>query len=142
MAVIGDTQGLASELLLRLESLTTRLGEDITVTSGQRRGPVGASAHNSGIAADVRAPSMHSIELADELVREGFTGVGEYYESDGTTPRRFAHGDIRGLPGSENSGAYAPGGSKSNPTGWTGDGDPPAYTFGTRRSGHPCPPLS
>jgi hypothetical protein len=112
---------------------------DVHVTSGRRNGPVNASAHNSGIAADVKAAGMNTIAMADALVEAGFTGVGEYYEADAVTPRAFAHGDIRGLPGSEHSGAYGPGGSKSGPLCWTGDGEPPVYKFGSRRSGHRCP---
>lgn len=138
MAVTGKTDGLKKELLDKLDALSTRLDEDIEVTSGKREGPADKSAHNSGIAADVKTASKNSIEMADELVVDGFAGVGEYYDSDKKTPLKFAHGDIRGLPGSEQSGPYKPGGAKGKPVCWTGDGQPPTYSSG-RRSGNRCP---
>jgi hypothetical protein len=129
---------LVPELITILEKTSVNLGKDVHVTSGKRDGDVSASAHNSGIAADVSVEGMKSVAIADQLVTEGFTGVGEYYEADGQTERSFAHGDIRGLDGSGNSGAYAAGGAKSAPACWTGKGDPPDYSPG-RQSGHDCP---
>lgn len=140
MAVTGQTAGLAPELMNRLIALSARLNEDIHVTSGLRNGPITESAHNSGIAADVKVRSMDTVGMADALVDAGFTGVGEYYAADGQTREAIAHGDIRGLPGSEGAGPYAIGGPKSRPLCWTGVGIPRHYTYGRRRSGHRCPP--
>jgi hypothetical protein len=141
MAVTGKTTGLVTELMAMLETLSKRLRVDIEVYSGLRSGSVDASAHNSGIAVDVKIPGRTSVAVADELVTEGFRGVGEYYKPD-DAEWNTAHGDIRGLPGSEKSGAYAPGGKKSAPACWTGVGDPaagePSTTLG-RRSKHECP---
>jgi hypothetical protein len=140
MAVIGKTGGLVAQLMDKLEALSTRLGLDVEVYSGKRAGSVDASAHNSGIAADVRIPGKLSVAVADELVKEGFSAVGEYYKPD-DTQWTTAHGDIRGLPGSEGSGAYRPGGAKSSKRCWTGVGNPPdePKTTPGRRSKHACP---
>ncbi len=119
MAVTGDTQGVNANVISRLESISTRLGKDVNVHSGKRDGAPDDSAHNTGIGADVTIPGMMSIAIADELVTAGFSGVGEYYRDDaGTEEANTAHGDIRGLSGSENSGAYAPGGLKSSKACW------------------------
>jgi len=136
MPIQGPTDGLVQQLLDRLEALSRRLNKTVVITSGRRTGDVNASAHNSGIAADFYVAGMKSIALADEIVDDGFTGVGEYYKAD-STEERFAHADIRGLPGSESSGAYGPGGSKSAPLCWYRIGD--AYTYGSRKSGRRCP---
>jgi hypothetical protein len=136
MPIQGPTDGLVEQLLKRLETLSRRLEKTIVITSGRRTGDVNASAHNSGIAADFYVAGMKSIALADEIVDEGFTGVGEYYNSD-SVEERFAHADIRGLPGSEGSGAYGPGGSKSAPLCWYRIGE--NYSYGSRRSGRRCP---
>ncbi len=136
MPIQGPVDGLVQQLLDKLESLSRRLNKTVVITSGKRSGDVNASAHNSGIAADFYVAGMNSIALADEIVDEGFTGVGEYYKAD-STEERFAHADIRGLPGSERSGAYGPGGAKSAPLCWYRIGE--AYTYGTRKSGRRCP---
>ena len=137
MSVTGDTAGIVQEVMTKLEALSSRLSKDVHVTSGKRNGPVNDSAHNSGIAADISIAGMRSVAIADELVTQGFSGVGEYYENGGAEDA-FAHGDIRGLPGSENSGVYGAGGSKSAPLCWYRVG-PNNYTFGSRKSGHSCP---
>ena len=136
MPVTGDTQGLHNEVLTRLERISKRLGKDVVVTSGKRPGSPSDSAHNSGIAADARVDGLTSVAFADELVKEGFTGVGEYY-TEGGAEERFAHGDLRGLPAAAAAGPYAPGGSKSKPLCWYRVGT--AYTYGARKSGHSCP---
>ena len=139
MAVTGKTNGLVSEVMDKLEALSKRLGKDVEVTSGKRQGNVDASAHNSGIAADVKVAGLKSIALADELVTQGFSGVGEYYKDDQGTEDTFAHGDLRGQAGSENSGAYAPGGGKSNPACWYRPGPEGTRNEIGRKSGHTCP---
>jgi len=137
MAVTGDTDGLVQQVMDKLEAISSDLGETVHVLSGKRSdGSVDASAHNSGIAADVSIDSLSTAAVADALVDAGFSGVGEYYKADGTTSRNFAHGDIRGLQGSEHSGAYAPGGTKSAKACWTAVGS--QYSKG-RRSGGRCP---
>lgn len=136
MPVTGNIDGLVSRVMEKLERISSRLGKDVFVTSGKRTGPIDDSAHNSGIAADARVDGLNSIEFTNKLVDEGFTGVGEYYDTDGA-PERFAYGDIRGLPGSESSGAYTPGGRKSQPLCWFRLGE--EYTWGRRRSGERCP---
>jgi hypothetical protein len=141
MAVAGDTVGVVSQVITRLERISARIGRDIVVTSGKRSGNVNASAHNSGIAVDCRADGYDTVTMADELVAEGFSAVGEYYKSSGAQ-WNFAHGDIRGLPGSEGSGDYAPGGSKAGKLCWFAEGDNGStwsYTWGKRKSGHSCP---
>jgi hypothetical protein len=137
MAVTGNTQGVNANVISRLESISTRLGKDVYVHSGKRDGAPGDSAHNTGIAVDVMISGMMSIAITDELVTAGFSGVGEYYRDEaGTEETNTAHGDIRGLPGSENSGAYAPGKPKSTKTCWHRLVE--QYVSG-RKSGHSCP---
>jgi len=137
MAVTGNTQGVHADVISRLETISTRLGKDVYVHSGKRPGSIDDSPHNTGIGADVMVSDMNSIAIADELVTAGFSGVGEYYRDDaGTEESNTAHGDIRGLPGSENSGAYAPGGAKSSKRCWHRLKE--QYVPG-RKSGHSCP---
>lgn len=136
MGVVGNTSGLKSGVTSRLEKASQKLGTDIYVLHGKEKRKK-RSAHTYGIAADVSAHPAGTVEITNALVSAGFTGVGEYYDSNGGD-RRFAHGDIRGLPGSEGCGVYAPGESHGRPACWTGTGKPPEYTKG-RRSGSPCP---
>lgn len=139
MAVIGETQGVHANVIQRLEDISQKLGKPVTIikNGGKRHGPVDDSAHNSGIAADITIENMLSVAIADELVDAGFSGVGEYYrDAAGTQQTNTAHGDIRGLPGSENSGAYAPGGAKHSKRCWHRLAG--TYNPG-RKSGHRCP---
>ncbi len=141
MAVIGEREGVVSVVIEMLENISSRLGKDVRITSGKRHGDINSSAHNSGIAVDCKVAGFSTIAMADELVKAGFSAVGEYYRTSGSE-WDFAHGDIRGLRGSENSGEYAPGGTKSRKTCWTGNGDDGRtwdYDWGTRKSGHGCP---
>lgn len=105
----GSANELVPEVTERLERLANRLELDVKLSlpngSGKRNGK-GNSAHDYGIAVDIRIDGMDTVQLADELIIEGFSGIGEYYAMDGTR-RNFAHGDIRGLPGSEKAGKYA-----------------------------------
>lgn len=140
MAVIGQTQNIVPEVISKLNSISNRLGKDVEVSSGRRQGGTDASPHNSGIGADIKIAGMKTVGICDELVAEGFTGVGEYYDTAGNE-FNFAHGDIRGLPGSESSGAYAAGGSKSNKLCWWREGTETSGTmhYGSRKSGRGCP---
>lgn len=137
MSIKGPIEGLTKQVLDRLEAISKKLKKDVIVTpeGGKRSGPVDKSAHNSGIAVDAYVEGMLSVEFADHLVEAGLSGVGEYYKSNGNQ-ERFAHGDIRGLEGSEQSGAYSPTGKKSKPLCWYRLGK--KYTFGKRKSGHSC----
>jgi len=139
MAVIGNTEGLVPEVLAKLSSLSARLNKDVEVTSGKRSGLPSKSAHNSGIAVDIKIEGLTSVAIAAELVKEGFSGIGEYYKSNGSEDS-FAHGDIRGLPGSEQSEAYAPGGAKSAKLCWYRDGPEVStnYHYGSCKSGNNC----
>lgn len=140
MSVIGSTSGLVSQVMAGLEKVSEILGTDVRVTSGKRSGNVDSSPHNSGIGADIAASGFKTVALADALVAAGFSGVGEYYKADGSEDFH-AHGDIRGLPGAESSGAYAAGGAKSAKLCWYREGPEStgSYTYGSRKSGNACP---
>jgi hypothetical protein len=142
MAITGNTAGLVPEVIQKLTSISTKLNKDVHVTSGKRNGSVNASPHNSGIGADISIANMKSVAITDECVEAGFSGVGEYWKSNNEEDLH-AHGDIRGLPGSENSGAYKAGGAKSSPLCWhrIGPESDNNYTYGSRKSGHSCPQL-
>lgn len=140
MAVKGATKGVVPQVLKSLENISRRLGKDVVITTlgGRRKGSINTSPHHSGIAADVYVQGLTTVEMASELVEEGFTGVGEYYKANGHR-ERFAHGDIRGLHGSERSGAYARGGKKGKPLCWYRPGPSGTkYVYGRRKSGGPC----
>lgn len=146
MAVIGKKKGVVKDVIDKLESISKRIGKDVEIHSGKRSGDINKSAHNSGIAVDIKISGMKSIAIADELVLAGFSGVGEYYsKKDYSSETNTAHGDIRGLVGSENSGAYGPGGSKSAKLCWSAIpkndvvDDSWDYTYGSRHSGNSCP---
>ena len=140
MAVTGNTNGLVTELLDKLNQVSINVGKDVFVTSGKRTGDASASSHNTGIGADVKIEGLDTVGVCDELVNVGCSGVGEYYDTD-HNPFEFAHGDIRGQAGSEQSGAYAPGGTKSNKLCWWREGTETSGTmhFGSRLSGNSCP---
>jgi hypothetical protein len=140
MAITGAVAGLKKEVLAKLNTITTRLNKDIFISSGKRDGGVDSSPHHSGIAVDIKIKGMKTIDIADELVVAGFSAVGEYYDKQGNE-FSFAHGDIRGLPGAENSGAYAVGGAKSAAICWWREGTETAgdMHYGSRKSGRGCP---
>ncbi len=127
--VTGPKDQLHPDLIAMLESLSSRLGREVMITQegGKRTGPPSKSAHHSGIAADVAIVFideggdrrfMRSAEVADELIAEGFRGVGEYWK-DEDVQSVFAHGDLRGTPAAVDSGEYASGGEKEGPAVWS-----------------------
>jgi len=108
--VIGNTKGLRPEVIEKLEEISKNTGKPVTVTpegayrkiekvikivKGKKVETETLSAHNYGLAADIKIPGYNTEQIADELRKVGFTGIGCYYDNDGT-PRMFAHGDIRG----------------------------------------------
>jgi hypothetical protein len=96
--VIGNTKGLRPEVIEKLEEISKNTGKPVTVTpegAFRKIKPGETSAHNYGLAADIKIPGYNTEQIADELRKVGFTGIGCYYDNDGT-PRMFAHGDIRG----------------------------------------------
>ena len=139
MSVTGKPEGLVSQVMSKLVNISTRVGKDVYVSSGKRDGDINDSAHNSGIAADIKIDGKNTADIARELVTEGFTGVGEYYNTS-HEPFNFAHGDIRGLPGSEKSGAYAKGERKGAPLCWWREGTETdgVHHFGECKSGLSC----
>jgi hypothetical protein len=96
--VIGNTKGLRPEVIEKLEEISKNTGKPVTVTpegAFRKIKPGETSAHNYGLAVDIKIPGYNTEQIADELRKVGFTGIGCYYDNDGT-PRMFAHGDIRG----------------------------------------------
>ncbi|MCP4117571.1 MAG: hypothetical protein GY737_19675 [Desulfobacteraceae bacterium] len=134
MGVTGEVADVKQEVLNKLKSISERLKKDVKIVSGKRDGDIDKSPHNTGIAADIKISGLKTVALCDELEKEGFTGIGEYYTAN-EEEYEFAHGDIRGLPGAEESGAYAEGGDKSSVVSWWRTGSPTGgvYHFGSRK---------
>lgn len=142
MAITGKTQNIHAEVIKRLQRISDKLGTDIEISSGYREQNGKRSAHHFGIAVDIKIAGLESVAIADELVSAGFKGVGEYWTEDGSSQRRIAHGDLRGLV--DNCGVYGIGGEKSAPIAWTGYGgdgnsEPSRYDYKGRKSGRPGP---
>jgi hypothetical protein len=98
--VIGDTKGVLPEVMEKLKEISKKTGKPVTITPGggfrkKLPGETGESAHYHGLAADIEIPGYKTEQIADIMREFGFTGVGCYYNSDGTQTT-FAHGDIRG----------------------------------------------
>jgi len=94
--VTGKTDGLAQEVIDKLMQVSKNTKKPVEIISGAGKGSrTGTTAHQTGLAADVYIPGLDSEQIADELAKAGFAGIGVYYNNDGT-PTNTAHGDIRG----------------------------------------------
>jgi len=92
--IIGNTDGLRPEVVEKLFEVSSNTGKPVTIVSGYDK-RAGTSAHNYGLAVDVSIPGYNSEQIAAELARAGFRGIGVYHNKDGTLTNT-AHGDIRG----------------------------------------------
>jgi hypothetical protein len=96
--VKGKIDKLPKEVMDKLREISKITRKPVTVTSGVREklpGTKGESAHYYHLAADIEIPGLKTEGIAELMRKVGFTGVGCYYNSDGTETT-FAHGDIRG----------------------------------------------
>ncbi len=92
--IIGDTSGLKPDVVEKLLEVSRNTGKPVTVISGHDK-RAGTSAHNYGLATDVMIPGYNSEQMAAELAKAGFSGIGVYHNKD-WSPTFTAHGDVRG----------------------------------------------
>jgi hypothetical protein len=105
-----DINKLPREIKDKLEQISINLGRPVIVISGKRGHPIPMdrlSAHTYNLAVDIMIPEYNgqpeynSQQIATELEKVGFNGIGKYHRWDGHWTNT-AHGDIRGsLPSSD-----------------------------------------
>lgn len=89
--ITGNRDRLLPLLIDKLEEVSKNTGKDVNITSGFRTG--GSGRHETMLAADVSIEGLNTFEICRELIKAGFTGLGQYINFDGT-PAMFSHGDI------------------------------------------------
>jgi hypothetical protein len=96
---------LHHDVLSKLYEVSKNTKQVVRVTSGYRpqdplppipfKDPHLLSAHNYSIGVDIKIKDLNSEQIADELEKVHFQGIGVYYYHDGTLTN-VAHGDLRG----------------------------------------------
>lgn len=114
--VTGEIDGLRPQVMDKLLEVSRNTGKPVDIISGHDKRH-GTSAHNYGLAADVTIPGYNSEQIAAELAKAGFNGVGVYRNKDGT-PTNTAHGDIRGEPTAKGTPYYK---EHGGPATWDGN---------------------
>jgi uncharacterized protein YcbK (DUF882 family) len=83
--VIGEVKDLNPEVIKKLEVVAKNTGKDVKVISGyevrvhlegKNEGKPRRSAHNDHIAVDVQIDGLNSEQIAKELEKARFSGIG------------------------------------------------------------------